>query len=103
MPPSGFSDKAAAESARAGGREPPFFLARRLGHNSSLARSARSRPPLADSSADESSLRATKRTKPAAVQVLCLFCAPARTRTWNDSSEDCCDIHFTTGASLTLK
>ncbi len=24
--------------------------------------------------------------------------APARTRTWNDSSEDCCDIHFTTRA-----
>jgi hypothetical protein len=25
-------------------------------------------------------------------------CAPARIRTWNDSSEDCCDIRFTTGA-----
>ena len=27
-----------------------------------------------------------------------LFCAPARTRTWNDCSEDSSDIHFTTGA-----
>ena len=26
------------------------------------------------------------------------FGAPTRTRTWNDSSEDCCDIHFTIGA-----
>ena len=26
--------------------------------------------------------------------------APARIRTWNDSSEDCCDIHFTTGAFI---
>ena len=25
-------------------------------------------------------------------------CAPARTRTWNDGSEDRCDIHFTTSA-----
>ena len=26
--------------------------------------------------------------------------APARIRTWNSSSEDCCDIRFTTGACL---
>ena len=26
------------------------------------------------------------------------LCAPARTRTWNDGSEDRSDIHFTTGA-----
>ena len=26
------------------------------------------------------------------------FGAPARTRTWNDGSEDRCDIHFTTSA-----
>ena len=29
---------------------------------------------------------------------LFIFCAPARTRTWNDGSEDRCDIHFTTSA-----
>ncbi len=27
-------------------------------------------------------------------------CAPARIRTWNNGSEDRCDIHFTTGAWL---
>ena len=27
-----------------------------------------------------------------------LVCAPGGIRTLNDSSEDCCDIHFTTGA-----
>ena len=26
------------------------------------------------------------------------LCAPGGIRTPNDSSEDCCDIHFTTGA-----
>ena len=30
------------------------------------------------------------------------FCAPARTRTWNDGSEDRSDIHFTTGAISVL-
>src|SRR3989344_617124 len=29
-----------------------------------------------------------------------LCCAPGGIRTTNDSSEDCCDIHFTTGAKL---
>jgi hypothetical protein len=29
---------------------------------------------------------------------LIFLCAPGGSRTLNDSSEDCCDIHFTTGA-----
>lgn len=33
------------------------------------------------------------------IQDFLFLCAPARTRTWNDGSEDRCDIHFTTSAS----
>src|SRR5689334_21137128 len=40
-----------------------------------------SRPPLAVLAKPRTTLRATKRTQPAAVQAVCLFCAPGRIRT----------------------
>ena len=46
-----------------------------------------------------SSLQVSKTQKSQyAVSRFSVLCAPARTRTWNDGSEDRCDIHFTTGA-----
>ncbi len=39
-----------------------------------------------------------KYKKPAERPTLCILGAPARTRTWDDCSEDSNDIHFTTGA-----
>lgn len=40
-----------------------------------------------------------QRVRNTACHVLDDLCPPARTRTWNNGSEDRCDIHFTTGGN----